>query len=565
MGLRSYKAGKARSEYDYIVVGAGSAGCVLAHRLSANPDVSVLLAEAGPKDGHWHLSMPAALTFPLRDTRFNWAYETEPQSELNGRTLFWPRGRVLGGSSSINGMVWIRGHPRDYDDWYRQGLDGWAYAQVLPYFKRIERWSEGANLYRGDRGLVGVQRGRYPNPIFDAYIEAGAEAGFPVSQDFNGRQLEGFGRFDMNISKGRRQSASETYLRPAGRRANLTILTGCLTSRVVTSNGAAVGIEYLEGRDRGIVRARREVILCGGAINSPQILQLSGIGAGDHLRTLGIPVVQDLPGVGENLQDHLNTSVKYACRQPVTLYGADRFPKNALIGLEYLLFKTGAGATMHTEAGCFIKALSDSRIPDIQHHFIPILVLDNGRTTPDRHGFQSHVCPLRPESRGHVRIRSSDPAAPPEMQPNCMTTERDRRLMVASVKVTREAMRQKAMDPFRGAELFPGPEVRSDAEILAYVRQSAVTCYHPVGTCKMGTDATAVVDAEMRVHGVEGLRVVDASTMPELVSGNTNAPIMMMAERIADRILGLPVEPAIDVPYEGYQPLRRQDLEVRAA
>ncbi|MEM7227084.1 MAG: choline dehydrogenase [Pseudomonadota bacterium] len=542
--------------YDFIIVGAGSAGCVLANRLSEDPSTRVLLIEAGPIDKSWQLSMPAALTYPLRSTRFNWAYETEPEPALNGRKLFWPRGRVLGGSSSINGMVWIRGHPWDYDNWARQGLDGWAYCQVLPIFKRLERWSEGANAYRGDGGLVGVQRGKYPNPLFNAYVKAGGEAGFPVSQDFNGRTFEGYGRFDMNIWQGRRQSASATYLRPALERPNLTVMVETLVAKVIIDAGRARGVALLDGRE---IRAEREVILSGGAINSPQLLMLSGIGPADHLRQLDIPLIQDLPGVGQNLQDHLNTSVKYACKLPVTLYSAARYPGKLIIGLEYLLFKTGAGTTMHTEAGCFIRA-GEGPLPDIQHHFIPILVYENGRRPPDQHGFQCHVCPVRPESRGKLTLRSADPTAPPILEPNCLSTEADLKLMRQSIRVTREGFRQRAMHKYLGTELAPGPDVKSDQEIDAYLRQSSVTCYHPVGTCKMGVDETAVVDSQLRVQGLEGLRVVDGAVMPNLVSGNTNAPIMMIAEKAAEMILGREPAPPEDVEIEGYQPIRSGEL-----
>lgn len=527
---------------DYIVLGAGSAGCALTNRLSEDGQARVLLIEAGPSDRNllfgWHLSMPAALTYPLNSKRFNWYYETEPQEHLNNRRLYWPRGKVLGGSSSINGMVWIRGHASDYDNWAAQGLPGWTWAECLPYFKKIEARNKELSDYRGGDGPIGVTIGEYPNPLFDAYIKAGVQAGHPESKDFNGYQFEGFGRFDMNICKGRRQNSSFAYLRPVMKRRNLTIMTGTMVNRILFKGTTATGVEVIEGTRKREIHATSEVILSGGAVNSPQILQLSGVGNADDLRALGLPVVQDLKGVGENLQDHVNTSVKMECSQPVTLYKANVFPDNVKIGLEYFIRKTGAGATMHTEAGAFFKTRDGIDLPDAQHHFIPILVFDNGRTWPDRHGFQCHICPLRPESTGSIKLRSTDPFEHPIIDANVLSTEEDRRMTRDSIKVTREVFQQSAMRDYVKAELFPGPDVRTDAGIDEYIRESATTCYHPSGTVKMGTDDMSCMNHEMKVHGIERLRVCDASAMPQVNSGNTNAPVTMMAEKVADMIRG---------------------------
>ncbi|MCY4207638.1 MAG: choline dehydrogenase [Roseovarius sp.] len=533
---------KSSKGFDYIIVGAGTAGCVMANRLSEDGQAQVLLIEAGRSDRNlfhgWQLSMPAALTYPLNSKRFNWYYETEPQTRLNNRRLYWPRGKVLGGSSSINGMVWIRGHAWDYDNWASKGLPGWTWAECLPYFKKSESRNKKVSEYRGGYGPIGVTIGEYPNPLFEAYIEAGQQAGFPRTEDFNGYQFEGFGRFDMNIAQGRRQNSSFAYLKPATARPNLTIMTGTMVNRILFEGTTATGVESIRDREKREIRASSEVILSGGAVNSPQTLLLSGIGNADELRALGVPVVQNLKGVGRNLQDHVNSSVKMECSQPVTLYKANAFPNNFKIGLQYFARKTGPGATMHTEAGAFFKTRDDMFLPDAQHHFIPILVFDNGRTWPDRHGFQCHVCPLRPESTGSIKLRSTDPFEHPIISADVLATDEDWRMTRDSIKITREVFRRDAMKPFVKAELFPGPHVKTDEDIDNYIRESATTCYHPSSSVKMGTDEMSCLNHEMKVYGVEGLRVVDASAMPQLNSGNTNAPVTMMAEKAADMIRG---------------------------
>ncbi|MEX1206974.1 MAG: choline dehydrogenase [Dongiaceae bacterium] len=534
--------------YDYVIVGAGSAGCVLANRLTADAGVSVLLLEAGPKDRSIFIHMPTAFAYPLKDDTYNWYFETETEPFMNGRRMYCPRGRVLGGSSSINGMVYVRGHARDYDRWAQGGLAGWSYAEVLPYFKRSETREIGADDYRGGDGPLHVATGACRNPLYNAFIEAGQQAGYPFTEDMNGYQQEGFGRMDMTIDRGRRCSAARAYLRPALARPNLRVEVRALTTRVLFEGARAVGVEYVRGGRTRQARAVREVILCGGAINSPQLLMLSGLGPADELRRLGLPVVADLPAVGRNLQDHLETYVQVECTQPITLYPSLK-PLNKLrIGIDWILFKKGLGATNHFESGGFIRSNAAVEHPNLQYHFLPMAISYDARQLPDRHGFQAHVGPMRPTSAGHVKLRSADPRAHPAILFNYMATENDRQEMRQAVRLTREVFAQKAFDPYRGPEMAPGKAVRSDAEIDAFIRAKGESAYHASCTCKMGTDDTAVVDAAARVRGVDSLRVVDASIMPDIVSGNLNAPVIMLAEKAADMILGRPPLPRLDVP-----------------
>ena len=538
--------------FDYVIVGAGSAGCVLASRLTEEPDIRVLLLEAGPVDHAyaWQLHMPAALAYPLANDRYNWAYRGEPEPHMDGRRMYCPRGRVLGGSSSINGMAYVRGHARDYDRWAQGGLRGWDYAHVLPYFKRAESREAGGDLYRGDRGPLHVATGACANPLYRAFIEAGQQAGYPFTADMNGFQQEGFGAMDMTTWRGRRWSTASAYLRPAMSRPNLGVRTRALSTRVLLDGRRAIGVEYAHDGRRTEVRAEREVILAGGAINSPQLLMLSGIGEAEELSGYGIPVVADLPGVGKNLQDHLEIYVQHVCTQPISLYAALKPWNQARIGLEWIFLKRGLGASSHFEAGAFIRSRAGLEHPDLQYHFLPIAMNYDGSNPADTHGFQAHVGPMRPTSAGRIRLRSADPKEPPSILFNYMATESDREEMRAGVRLTREIFSQGAFDPYRGPELSPGPEVQSDAEIDAFVRQKAESAYHPSGTCKMGTesDSTAVVDGECRVYGVERLRVVDASIMPSIVSGNLNAPVIMLAEKAADMIRGHPPLDPIDAP-----------------
>ncbi len=535
--------------YDYIVVGAGSAGCVLANRLTEDGRRSVLLLEFGGSDRSVLIQMPSALSIPMNMAKYNWQYETEPEPHLSGRRLHTPRGKVLGGSSSINGMVWVRGNPLDFDHWEELGAEGWGYRHVLPYFRRADAHGEGDAAYRADDGPLHNRYGSLANPLHAAWLEAARQAGYPATADYNGYQQEGFGRMGMSVHNGRRWSTANAYLKPALARPNLSVVTHARATGIVFEGTRAVGVRYRRGDAEFVARAG-EVILSGGPINSPQLLKLSGLGPEAELRALGIPVVQHRAGVGENLQDHLEFYFQVESREPITLYSVMNPVSKAMIGARWLLRHDGLGATNHFESCGFIRSRAGIRYPDIQYHFLPLAVAYDGSTLAEGHGFQAHVGPMRSKSRGSVRLASADPAAKPRIQFNYMSHEDDWTEMRACVRLTREIFAQPAFDRYRGRELQPGDSVQIDEQIDEFVRAKVESAYHPSCTCRMGLadDPLAVVDPTCSVIGVQGLRVIDSSIMPTVTNGNLNAPTIMIGEKGADHVLGRPMLAASNAP-----------------
>lgn len=532
--------------WDYVIVGGGSAGCVMAARLSEDADTRVLLLEAGPEDRSLWLRMPAGMSKIVWGNRYSWAFTSEPEPHLGGRRLGHPRGRVLGGSSSINGMVWLRGHGRDYDGWAQRGARGWSYPEVLPYFRRAETAPDASDPVRGAEGPIHVTRPDLSaSPLAEAFVEAGGEAGYPVLPDFNGTRQEGFGPFERSTRGGRRWSASRAYLRPARSRPNLRVVTGALALEVILEGGRARGVRYAVAGRAAEARADREVVLAAGAIGSPHLLHLSGIGPARVLEEAGIAVHHDLPGVGENLNDHPDLVIQHRCREPVTVYPATRPGRSWLAGLEWALRGTGPAATNHFEAGGFVRSRPGVEHPDIQYTFMPLAVVPGSVDIRREHAFQVHIDLMRPRSRGHVRARSADARRPPAILFNYLADPVDREDMRRGVDLLREVLSQPALARFAGPEIFPGPEAQGGKAVEAWIARTLETCYHPVGTCRMG-DAHAsdvVVDPECRVRGIEGLRVADASIMPEIVSANTNATTIMIAEKASDLIRGRPCLP----------------------
>jgi choline dehydrogenase len=530
-----------KNRYDFIIIGGGSAGSVLARRLSEDPRNQVLVLEAGRPDYalDFRIHMPAALSFLLTGTFYNWAYSSGPEPHMNERRIAQPRGKVLGGSSSINGMIWIRGNRLDYEKWGRiKGLETWDYAHCLPYFKKSEHRLVGADPYHGDSGPMKLTTPQNRNPLFAAFFESVQEAGYSLTDDVNGARQEGFGKFDQSIYRARRVNASKAYIHPVRKRDNLKVITRAMVHQVLIDGKKAIGVEYKHKGKMVQVLAEKETICCGGAINTPQLLQLSGIGNSDELKSHGVDALHHLPGVGENLQDHLEVYVQWACKKPISEYRSLSRWRAPGIFFNWLINRKGAGATNHFEAGGFIKSREEIEYPNLQYHFLPLAIRYDGTAPAEGHGFQLHVGPMNSDVRGYVKIESADPLQAPAIVFNYLSTPDERRNWVDAIRKTRKLIETSAMDEYRGRELSPGKQVQTDEEILDWIAADGESAYHPSCTCKMGYDDMGVVDSELKVHGIEQLRIVDASVMPYIPNGNIYAPVMMIAEKAADLILG---------------------------
>ena len=524
-------------KYDYIIIGGGSAGCVLANRLTENGQFNVALFEAGKPSDIWKVKMPLAILYTMHDPKYNWKYYSEPEPFLNNRKLFCPRGKMIGGCSAHNGMVYVRGNPNDFERWASYGLKDWSYEKVLPYFRKIETWSEGENKYRGNKGLLPVNQSKNKNPLFKAFIDSATEAGYEANSDMNGKKQEGFGMYDVTIDKGERASVSKHYLNPAKSRKNLTIFTDSFVEKIIFDGKKAIGIEVKIKDNIQKVFVNKEVILSGGSINSPQLLLLSGVGPANHLKEKGIEVTHNLQGVGKNLQDHLETYIQQECKTSDTLYSYVNKFNMLRIGVQWFLNKSGPCSTSFLEAGGFAKSSPEREYPNIQFHFFPAFVIDHGLVEPDRHGFQLHASPNHPKSRGSITLNTSDPYDYPKILFNYLEHEDDLKQTIEAIGIARNILGQNSMKPFAGKETGPGSDIQTYELYEDYIRSKAETAYHPSCTLKMGIDDMAVVDEKLKVHGIENLRVVDASVMPEITSGNLNAPTLMIAERASEFIL----------------------------
>jgi choline dehydrogenase len=545
------------TRYDFVIVGGGSAGSVLGNRLSADPGASVLVLEAGRPDSLWdvYIHMPAALSFPIGNRRYDWCYESEPEPFMGGRRVAHARGKVLGGSSSINGMIFQRGNPLDYEKWAAEpGLERWSYAHCLPYFKRMETCLAGADDFRGGEGPLVVERGPVTNPLFGAFFEAVQQAGYELTDDVNGYRQEGFAAFDRNLHRARRLSAARAYLHPVMKRPNLEVRCRAFVTRVLVESGRAVGVEVAQGRRTERILAG-EVILCGGAINSPQLLQLSGIGDPEHLRSVGVEFAHSLPGVGENLQDHLEVYVQHACTKPISVAPAMKWRNRPWVGFQWLFFRRGPGATNHFEAGGFVRSNEEVAYPNLMFHFLPLAIRYDGTQPAGGHGYQVHIGPMNSDARGSLRITSEDPRAHPALRFNYLSTDQDRREWVEAIRCARHILGQPAFADFDAGEISPGAEIETDEQILDWVARDAETALHPSCTCRMGVDDLAVVEPDsLRIRGLDGLRVVDASVMPYVTNANIYAPVVMIAEKAADLILGATPLPPERTPFHRHRP-----------